>query len=259
LDAGAYHVVLTATDVRGLESGNSDVASLTVTAGGAITVSAIPTVAGATINVYVTRPNGTVFYLAATNAVGAVTITTISNLGRELPFWNYTEPRGDSPAFFQGRIYCSEVFPALDQSIVWRSKPLHYHHFEPSEEAFAVPGQTLLLAATSTAATSGTGFEKGSLIIGTERAVWAYDGETLMQISDYGVVPGFHDSSDGDNLYFWTLRGLCRAMPFENLTESTVSVPPGLSAGGMVLEIDGMRRYIVALNKGGAAYNGRIT
>ena len=56
-------------------------------------------------------------------------------------------------------------------------------------------------------------------------------------------------------MYFWTQRGFCRAMPFENFTQTTVSVPPGLTAAAAVLEEDGTRRYVVALTKGGTAYN----
>jgi hypothetical protein len=94
-----------------------------------------------------------------------------------------------------------------------------------------------------------------ALIICTDREIHSWDEDQLVKLASYGSVPGHHMAPVHGKVYFWTKRGLCRALPFENLTESTVSVPPGLSAGASVIEKDGTRRYVVALHKGGDAYN----
>ena len=50
-------------------------------------------------------------------------------------------------------------------------------------------------------------------------------------------------------------RGLCAALPFANLTERQVSVAPGLRAGGAIVRYAGQKRYIVALQSSGVAFN----
>lgn len=253
---GVYSVVTTRVDADGLESSNSPVTEVYCATGSAIVLTEIEEVAGYTNNVYVTQPDGTIFFLAGEDVGNHYTITNVRNVGRELPYWNTNTPRGGLPCFFQGRMHTAEWFPELDITVIWRSLPLQYHHFDPGQEAFTVPGQARFVDATGYGP-SGTGYEKGTLIIGTDRQVWGWTGENLVELAAYGVVPGWHASLHKDHLYFWTLRGLCRAMPFMNLTEGTVSVPPGLRAGGTVVEKDGMRRYVVALIKGGEAYNRR--
>jgi hypothetical protein len=246
LPAGTYQVVCTLVDSRGQESSNSAVVVATTVADGGLLITP-PQVAGHTTNVYVTEPNGTVFFLFGDAAVCAYTDPRGAR-GRELPFQDLDTPRGSILAHFQGQMYAGEYFPDLDQSVIWRSLPLHYHLFNLGGEAIAVPGAVRMVVGLAEA-----------LIIGTDRQIWAYDGETIKELAPYGVVPGWHASKKNNALYFWSLRGLCRALPFANLTESTVSVPPGLSAGAAVIESNGMRRYVVALRKGGEAFNRRIT
>jgi len=245
LDPGTYLVACTFVDDRGMESSNSNPAVAVVLSAGSLTISGIPQLAGYSTNVYVTTADGTVFYRIAAGAPSALTWNG-GEMGVEIPFWNLDQPRGTLPAAFQGRMYVAEAFPEFDQTVIWRSLPLQFHHFDPSGEALAVPGSVRMLRATESV-----------LIIGTERAIYAWDGEKLMLLADYGVVPGYHATVLDDKLLFWSLRGLCRAMPFENLTQSTLSVAPGLVAGATVMEKDGHRRYVVVLQKGGAPYNAR--
>jgi hypothetical protein len=245
LNPGYYQVVCTLVDARGMESANSDVANAVLLASGGLSISNIQQVTGYTTNVYATTANGTVFYRIGT-AVGAAIIFTGGDTGPEIPFWNLNLPRGIMPAHFQSRLHLAEPDLGADVTQIWRSLPLQYHHFDPSGESLAVPGIVRMLRASQEA-----------LIIGTDRAVFAWNGETLAKLAEYGVVPGYHASRLGNDLYFWSLRGLCVAMPFKNLTEGTVSVAPGLIAGATVMEKEGIRRYVVALQKGGVAYNAR--
>jgi hypothetical protein len=251
--AGVYQVVCTLVDPNGLESSNSTVTVAEAAADDSrLTITNIPQVSGYTTNVYVLTRDATVFYLLQ-EAAGASATYDGAALGRELPFWNTDTPRGTILAFFQGQMYVAEAFPANDVSAIWRSLPLHYHHFDPGGQGLAVPGAVRMLVGLEAA-----------LIIGTDRQIFAYDGEAITELAPYGVVPGWHASKvkvgeTQTQVYFWSLRGLCHALPFSNLTETTVSVPPGLSAGGTVVEKDGMRRYVVALHSGGEAFNRRIT
>ena len=246
LAAGVYQIVCTLTDALGLESSNSVPVTVTVTANQSISITAIPQLAGCTTNIYVTEPNGTVFFFYKTTASTTATYNIGATRLEELPFQDLDVPRGTLPAFFQGRMYLAEDFYPMEQSVVWSSLPLHFHHFNYSAEGISVPGHVRMLKGLA-----------DNLIIGTDRQIFAYDGAKLNELAPYGVTPGWHASELKGALYFWSLRGLCRAMPFSNLTESTVSVPPGLSAGATVIEKDGMRRYVVALHSGGDAYNRR--
>jgi len=249
LFAGAYQVCCTLVDDRGMEGGNGEIAVITVGDGAQIAISGVPQVTGYTTNVYVTACNADTFKLLATSAPAAVTYNnSIDKLGVELPFLFCGPPRGYFPAQMGGRMYLAEPFPQHDVSVIWRSWPLHYHLFEYGNEAITVSGTVHMMA--------GVG---DRLIIGTDAEVLALDqGGALTSLASYGVVPGNNAAELSGKVYFWSLRGLCEAMPFRNLTESTLSVAPGLSAGGGVLEQDGFRRYMVTLHQGGIAYNRRV-
>lgn len=249
LPEGVYQVCVTLTNEQGMESGSSDVAVIAVAADSQIAISSIPQTAGFETNVYVTATDGTVFFELARD-VGAATSYNCGQdqLGMELPFWGLDAPRGSLPAYFAGQMYVAEPMAYADQTTIWASWPLHYHHFDFAADAIAVPGTVRMLRATESA-----------LIIGTERGLHAWDGDKLTDLAPYGVVPGWHASELDGKLYFWSERGLCRALPFENLTENTLSVAPGTSAGAMVLERDGMRRYVVSLHTGGTAFNRRTS
>lgn len=247
LPAGQYGICLTYTNERGVEGGNGEVTVVNAPGNSAITVPT-PEKVGYTVNVYATQKDGSVFYLLKENASGGATYACGPNeLGRELPFWLLDGPRGYLPEFWRGRMYLAEAFPDQDQTVIWRSLPLHFHHFNYGDDAIIVPGSVRMLHPLPDA-----------LLIGTERAIYAYTEDQITLLAPYGVVPGYHASAVDGQVYFWTLRGLARALPFQNLTQGQLSVPPGLHAGAMVLEQDGDRRYVVALQKGGEAYNPRM-
>lgn len=242
LKAGTYHVCCTYSDERGIESGSGEVESITVGDGSAIAIQA-PTQDGLETNVYITYRDGTVYYRLGT---GQNHLYNGQPLYEELRFWLLNPPRGTIPEVFQGTMYLAESYPEHDQTVIWRSLPLHFHHFDPGSEGIVVPGQVRMLKATQEV-----------LLIGTDRAVYAFNGEALVQLANYGVAPGYHAAEHDGQVYFWTLRGLCVAMPFRNLTQDTVSVAPGESAGAMVVAGDGYLRYVVAMQKGGVPYNVR--
>lgn len=269
LFAGTYQVVCTLVDDRGMESGNSVPAVIAVPDDSQIDISGIPQVSGYTTNVYATAKDGDVYMLLAEDAGTDVTYNCGQDeLGRELPFWNQNAPRGILPTLFEGQLYLAELFPAQGFTIIWRSLPLHYHHFDPGSEGIVVPGLVRVMAAiteTKFAATERM-TQRGTaeaIIIGTDRQVFSWSGGSgfkspenqLVLLANYGVVPGRHAVPFGGHVYFWTLRGLCRALPFENLTQETFSVAPGVLAGGAIVEKDGIHRYVVALQKGGVPFN----
>jgi hypothetical protein len=244
LPQGIYQVCCTYTDATGLESGGSDIAA--IRGSGQINISNVPQQAGYSTNVYVTFHDGTVFYLLQAGAGPTATYNSEDNLGTELPFWGTDIPRGTMLTYFKGQLYIAEAYRSIDATAIWATRPLHFHHFDYSGEGLMVPGTVLMLKGTEDA-----------LFIGTERAIFAWDGEKLIELAEYGVVTGTHAVEFQGKLYFWSLRGLCCAPPFTNMSEATLSVAPGASAGATVIEKDGMRRYVVALKKDGQPYNRR--
>lgn len=93
------------------------------------------------------------------------------------------------------------------------------------------------------------------MIVGTNTTIHAYTGDSIAQVADYGVVPGQNWASDNGRILFWSLRGLCAALPFQNLTENQISVSPGVWAGGCIVKQGGQRRYLALLQRGGMPYN----
>ena len=165
--------------------------------------------------------------------------------GKLLPTLNSALPLGiTNIQHWQGRIYAAQYFSELNQTAVWFSQPLGYHLFALDKDFFLVSGQVTMLAPHDTA-----------LIVGTDKEIHAYDGNAITQLADYGAVPGQHWAADGQRILFWSNRGLCAALPFTNLTDSRVSVAPGLRAGGAMVLDQGRKRYLVALQVGGSPFN----
>jgi hypothetical protein len=247
LPYGKYSATVTYVDPWGRESGNSDDVA-TIEGEGQLNFANIPQVGGYTTNVYMTGRDGTVLQLVKEGAGTSFTVNSEGVLGRELQYWNAKPPRGYFMSFFQGRMWIAEWFPQNDYSVLWASLPLQYHHFRFGEDGIVIPGDVRMMEVAHDA-----------LIIGTDRQVWAFDGEKLEELAQYGMPSGFHGArvGDDDTVFFWTMRGLCSALPFKNLTEDKFYVAPGTSASAAVVEQDGTRRYLVALRKGGQPYNRR--
>lgn len=145
---------------------------------------------------------------------------------------------------WRGRIYAAQHMASEDQTVIWFSQPLGYHLFNLDTDFIIIPGRVTMLAPTGAA-----------LIIGTDKAIHAYTPEGLQLLADYGVVPGQHWSQDGERILFWSTRGLCAALPFQNLTEKQVSVAPGVRAGGCVIHSGGQKRFVAVLQQGGSPFN----
>ncbi len=248
LPNGIYQIRCAFVLADGRETGTGDAAEIAVTGEQGIAISNIPQFPGATTRVYIAPANSDVYQLAATTTASAI-IWNSSNdtLGFDLrtAFVDPLPQGTDAIQFFKGRAYAAQYMPEADQTVVWYSEPLAFHLFNLNADFFMVPGRVVMLAPTSEA-----------LILGTLDTIYAYSGEGLSLISDYGVTPGQHWSQDdGNRILFWTTRGVCSALPFTNLTEKSVSVAPGIKAGGTIVRQGGQKRYLAVLQQGGSAFN----
>ena len=246
LDPGEYRVCFTFIDAHGREGGASPYLGIDTATGG-FAVNDIPSHPGCETAVYVAAGT-TGFNLLGVTRSKALTYTG-GALGRELTtqFLDPIPPGAGHIAPLKGRIYAAEYLPEQGMTVVWESEPMGYHLFNLNSGFFMLPGKVEQMGATDE-----------TLMLSTESRTFLYNQESLVKVADYGSVPGQHAALGPDGkLYFWTKRGLCRTSPFENLTESDVSVAPGLNAAGGVIQRHGYTQYVVMLKSGGAAFNKR--
>lgn len=241
-----YKVCCTFVDAWGREGGASPATEFYAIDGG-MTISNIPQLAGYTTNVYVTE--GVVFYRVDV-PVGATSFNYLVGASqRELTNMFLDEPplNGTYITHYKGRMYISEYFPQSNMTVVWESEPLAFHNFNYNSGYLLVPGEVTQMVGTESV-----------MCILTRNRTYLYDGEAILQAAEYGAVPGQHvDIGSDGKAYFWTTRGLCSVAPFENLTEKSVSVAPGISAGGGIIEQHGYKRFVAIIEQGGEAFNKR--
>ena len=132
-------------------------------------------------------------------------------------------------------------------SVVWISLPLQYHLFNKAEDFFTVIGEVVLMLPT----------EKG-LLVGTDNQIYGWDGTTLTEIVQYGVVPGScGDVTPDSTAYFWTLRGVAKAFPYELITEQNFSGDPGIFNHARLFYQHGFVKLLASTVAGNPIYNAR--
>lgn len=241
LPAGLYQVRCTTLTSDGRETGASDSFELVLPEGRALQITGL----AANSRVYIAPADSTVYQYAGTYSGAFVWNNGPDNLGREL-LNNFLDPLPlgtDVIQFWKGRAFAAQYMPEHKQTVVWFSEPMGFHLFNLNSNFFMVPGEVTMLAPHDSA-----------LVIGTDTRQYAYTEAGLKQIADYGVVPGQHWAKDDDRIIYWTTRGVC-TFPFSNLTERSVSVAPGVQAGGTIMRSGGQKRFVVSLHQGGAAFN----
>ncbi len=249
LPAGQYQVVCTYLLPDGRETGASPPAVIDLAADSALQMSSIPQVAGMRTRVYIAPANSTVFHFALETSLLAWTWNASPDtLGEELVTATlFPLPvNATHPTLWQGSLYVMEYFPSSDITVVWYSEPLGFHLFDLRTKFIVVKGRGTMLAAHDAA-----------LMIGTDERVYSWNGESLTTEADYGVIAGWPSAMDDDTgeVYFWTERGACKAMPFANITERQISVAPGTQVGAAIVKRQGQKKFVAVLHRGGTAFN----
>lgn len=249
LEPGNYRVCFTFIDQEGKEGGASPFIETHVS-DGALVINDIPRQEGYHTLIYLSGKSPVFHFMVAVSSAfeGAYTYTGYP-LGRELTNQFLDQPPAGATyiAGFKGQLYAAEHLPDANATAIWYSEPLGYHLFNYNDSYFMVPGKVVQMGANDDA-----------LMLSTEDRTFLYDQNGLSQVAEYGSVPGQHtDLGPDGKLYFWTKRGLCRIAPFENLTESDVSVAPGVRAAGGVVQRHGYKQFVVALQSGGSPFNKR--
>ena len=220
-------------------------------------MSGIPQQTGYRTRTYICPANSTVFGLAVSStATATVWDFDPTSLGIELrtEFCDPIPAGCDVIQHWRGRMWAALYDHATNTTAIFPSKALGFHLFD-LDEAVAVTGRVLMLAPTDS-----------GLVIGTDRHVWALSADgSLGKLAHYGVVPGnswafdlLEDGRDNDKtVLFWSQRGMCRALPFTNLTAGHLSVAPGVQANAAVIARKGEKHFLANLHAGGTAFNQR--
>lgn len=251
LPAGTYQACCTYLLPDGRETGASASSAVILQKGSGLQIDGIPQVDGLTTLVYIAPADSTVFQLyGPANSTSIVWSNSPDSLGTNLAtaFLDPLPLGATVVQHWRGQMYAAQYLPSTNQTVVWFSEPLGYHLFNLNSGYLLVPGHVLTLAPTDS-----------DLVIGTDVGVYAYNGERLDHLAPYGVVPGWSWVVDEDSkkLLMWTTRGVCSAMPFENITQEYVSVPPGRQAGVALVRADGHKKFVANLVAGGTAFNQR--
>jgi len=234
LPAGSYSACYTYRSATGLESGSSPIATIELTEDGGISVAPITPPSGYTVNVYTTDANGAVYY-----DPNGIPLNQSQILSQPFP------DDAEKIAYHESRLWVSQSLQN-GSTIIWFSDPFHYHIFDAINGYIIVPG--LVHAMVSSAQ---------GLVIGTDSAIYVYD-EALTKVANYGTVAGrpFTRLPDGTVLMH-TQRGVCRGLPFENLTERKASFAPGVQCSTALVQQDGINKFVVVTDGGGIPYNAR--
>lgn len=255
LAPGLYRACCTYILPDGRETGPSNIVEIELTDGQALQLAGILQLSGYRTRTYICPANSTVFGLAsASTATALLWNFPPTSLGIELRTEDCDPiPEGcDVIQHWQGRMWAALYDQGSDTTAIFQSKAFGFHLFD-LDEAVAVTGRVLMLAPTD-----------GGLVIGTDEHIWVRmpDGQ-LGKLAHYGVVPGMswafdllEDGRDNDKaVLFWSQRGLCRALPFANLTAGHLSVAPGVKASAAVIARRGEKHFIANLHAGGTAFN----
>lgn len=149
----------------------------------------------------------------------------------------YPPPKGTVLTARRSQIAVGVWEPEADRSVIYFSRPDFPHEFRLEKDYLLIAGRITLLAAVAQ-----------GLVIGTDRSIWIDPVDSSMQrVSDYGVPLGALATDDRGVIYFWSERGLCRAMPFENLSDKALAVQLRQKVTAGILPYQGSSYAVVSM------------
>jgi hypothetical protein len=242
----------------GRESAPSDIVTVSVAPEVKLMQMTVPVEPGCTTNVYATAPGGSTYYLVAVTDKPVFTfpvyMLTQMLTGAEYP---YTTILSSFPAyatlvaFYAGRLWasCADAIGGL--GVVYGSLPLQYHLFDFLGGSFQVSGRPLLLLPC-----------KDGLIVGTDTNIYIYDPDAqpprrlLEPLAEYGVPSGVcGDMAMDGTAWFWTLRGVAKAMPYELVTEKRFYGDPGIENHARIFYDRGYAKLVASTIAGNPVFN----
>jgi hypothetical protein len=233
LPKGIYRATYTYKSLlSGIETGSAPPSSIEIASGGFYI--APPTApSGYRPVVYVTEANGTVFYSNDTD----IQLSPMQVLADPFP------DKVEKIAYHESKLYVSRTVDG--KTLVNYSKPKRTHLFEYKSDWFFVPGIVHCMMSAN-----------GALLIGTGTAIYAYQDKVLTPLAHYGVPMGrAMAKTPNGNVLIHSNRGTCRALPFENITETKFSIQPGQVCSTAILDAGGIHRFIAMKGGISQSYN----
>jgi hypothetical protein len=259
-DANVVQLFATYLYSDGRESAPSDCVTVQVAPEVKLLRMQVPLQAGCFTQVYATTPGGSTYFLVAAASTPVFTFPvyflTQSYTGPDYPFTPYLSSFPTSAsllAFYAGRLFAATTDDTSKLGAVYSSLPLQYHLFDFVKNMFQVSGSPLLLLP-----------HKNGLIIGTDSNIYNYrepDEENqkdigLTQLAEYGVPPGVcGDVAMDGTAYFWTLRGVAKAMPYELVTEHRFYGDPGVFNHARIFYERGYAKLVASTVAGAPTFN----
>ncbi|HAO33195.1 MAG TPA: hypothetical protein PLP22_01965 [Candidatus Competibacter sp.] len=170
-----------------------------------------PMLPGYRTRIYASTPDGAELLHAATAIDSAPVTLDGRQRGSLLDTLHHDPPPvGEVIASHHNRMVIGAWEPEQDRSILYYSRADNPHLFRLDRDFQIVAGRITLLAS----------IPRG-LVIGTDRAIYVDSLDApVQQVAGYGVPLGARAHDDHGVIYFWSQRGLCRAAPFQNLTDA---------------------------------------
>jgi hypothetical protein len=160
---------------------------------------------------------------------------------------SYPPPVGDVICARRSQMVVGVWEPERDRSVLYFSRPDYPHEFRLEKDFVLIPGRITMLSSLAQ-----------GLVIGTDRAIFVDPIDSpLQRVADYGVPVGGMAHDDLNRVHFWTERGLCRAFPFENLTDKALVVQQREQVTAGVFPYQGSTYVVV--HQFGAAAKKKIT
>lgn len=146
----------------------------------------------------------------------------------------FQPPSGYLVGRFGNRLVVAQREADRDETTLYFSRPDFPHLFDLLNEFVTVPGTVTILA----------DFD-GGCVVGTDRALYRYGlDRSVSTLAEYGATPGSLAHDRHGVAYFWSVRGLCRAEPFQNLTEAHAAFAPSGETAATVFHWRGSDYYL---------------
>jgi hypothetical protein len=234
LPAGWYSATYTFVSPTGLESSSAPVESIELLAPGGIAISTDTPPNGYTVRTYLTEAGGTVYQDASGMPLGFEQAQSSS------PFPENTE----QIAWYESSLYAGQCLDDK-RSIVYWSQSLHPHLFARDSDYFFVQGQLRALMPTPQ-----------GLVVATSEAIYVWSESALTPLTSFGTPPGrpITRLPDG-SVRIWSSRGVIAFPNFENLTDRKCSFPVGNNVSTVIVESDGIQRFIALSDSQGEVWN----
>lgn len=259
MDAGTYQLAITYARADGEESGATLSTSVDVPDGGGIALSSFPVPPAdvATIQIYLTEPNGTEEALYAVVPAN-VTSATLARGPYGRPLLNQLLsplPPARDVVLTNGRL-----FVAYDRYLCW-SEPLQFGLYSPERNYVAYASQVDLIVEVSPAAQSPglfvavqgtTYFESGSDPADFTHSI-AYKAGAVRGAKTYVSGASFEDQSiPSVSLPVWvsSVGTVCVGMPdgsVRSLNDGAFAMATGDRGSALVRELNGLRQVLFSM------------